>query len=600
MFFFVFISLLILQNSESQQLVGPKEVTGLVDGSVTIKCFYSTLTKANKYERKFFCREGGRRRSCDTIVSTNNYVAEDFKGRATIIDNNNEGSITVEISGLQLSNIGTYRCGIGSVTNGLTAVISLAVTQDSTIPAGAQLVYGQLRSTVTFLCDIGDQYASLRKYLCRIGKSGCTNIVDSTGNMAAEYQGRIMLSSGREAGSFTVKLIQLRKEDSGLYSCGFGNYGGGGDSTVFDLRINEETDILQGSRVLTTSLGGSISAQCNYNPKKNYTIKFWCKWGDTSCDPIIKTDGFVQDTFEGRIVIHDDPANGTMQVLMNQLTKEDAGWYWCVLTDGGNDQTSTVQVEIVEGNSDRLAGNKTFFVPAGKQARIPCSYPCKYTSYQKYWCKWSNFGCDPLTSEDEEQSGLSVTCDTQELVLNIIAVTKKDEGWYWCGVRKLGRFGESLPVRLIVGEAEEKEINTAVRDENIIPNGQSRDAKRGIVSSSSEDLEKTNSSSVLAVSLSICVAVLVALAIFIIVRLRKRKHTELVSVGSYRTDISMTDFDKCSNIGKDNLVADDAQETDISAVQDGPKTNKRASSKEELSYSSFLIYHDEKPNDDTE
>ncbi|KAM8977207.1 polymeric immunoglobulin receptor-like [Pelodytes ibericus] len=574
--------------NESSELVGPEQVTGLVDGSVIIKCFYSTLTKANKHARKFFCRVDGRRK-CTTIISTNNFVQDKFRDRVSLVDNKEDGFISVELSSLQLDDKGQYKCGIGLSNNGITAVVTLDVTKDSDIPEEVELIYGQLRSTVNYQCDFDEKFSRMKMYLCKLGKEGCTTVIDSTGNVAVDYQGRVILNTGNTVGSINVKLIQLRIEDAGLYACGFGNYGENGDFKRLDLRINEETDIPQGSRLLTTGINGSIAAKCNYDPTKHFTKKFWCKWKETSCKPLIQSDGFVQEEFEGRIVIHDNLTSGSMQVVMNQLTIIDEGWYWCVMTDGKHDYTSTVQVKITEGKSEGLTGNKKFYVPAGKPISIPCSYPCKYNSYEKYWCKWSNYGCDVVISQEENQNGLSVNCENRDLVLSIDAMDKTNEGWYWCGVKKSGRYAETLAVQLIVGE-EETRSNSGDPNDRMIR----VDSQENSISTSSE---RDTSNTILAVSLSVCAAVLLVLVILFTIKFMKRRNTELVSVGSYRTNISMTDLDNCSYIGKDNPAANDSLETSIGRNHEGPKTDKKAS-QEHLDYSSFLIHQDGSPNND--
>ncbi|OCT94621.1 polymeric immunoglobulin receptor isoform X1 [Xenopus laevis] len=586
MYLFVLISVLILQFSESKELVGPKQVTGFVSGSITIKCFYSTLTKANKYDRKFLCRETGRRNLCDTIISTNSYVMEKFENRISLVDNSEEGVMVIKLSGLQLSDQGTYRCGIGKSASGLTAVVNVFVTEDSTIRNEAELMYGQLRSSVTFLCKVDKQYSSSPKYFCKINKGECRTIINSTGYISNEYHGRIVLSNGEDPGSFTVKLIQLRKEDAGLYLCGVGNNAEGGDSNAFELHINEDTDIPQGSRVLTGNIGGSISALCPFNPKKNYTVKVWCKWDKQGCHPIIRSNGFVQENYEGRILIHDNPENGTMQVLMNQLSMEDKGWYWCMMTDGTTDQISFVQVNIEGGNHDQLAGQKEVVASTGKQVIIPCTYPCRYTSYQKYWCKWGNYGCNPMISQDNDEDGLSINCENREVVLTINTVKKTDEGWYWCGVTKFGRYGETLAVHLKVeSEIEKGTPHDLSRNRNIDPG----------MDDNNPSSEEGKSSNVLAISLSVCAVVLLISAVFIVIRLKNKRNSELVSVGSYRSNISMTDLNNTSHIGKDNVGINEAHETDMGSSNYGSNTNKKGSG-DDLDYSSFLIYHEASVN----
>lgn len=586
------IAFALIQNVESDTIACPKHVTGKVEGSVSITCQYSTITKANKYSRKYFCLEGGWSGKCKAVItSTNHYVHQNYIDRVSIDDNPTEGLIVITLSDLTTADQGTYICGLGTDVNRIKAAFTVAVTEDSIIPNEAKLVYGQLRGAVNFHCEFEDQHAAQRKYLCKIGKHGCKNIIDNSSPVDDAYHGRILLKvNERRPASFTVQIIQLRTEDAGMFSCGVGNYGAEGETIEFDLRINEETDIPQGSRSLSTRLGGSVSAQCNYNPKMNYTLKFWCKWEDSVCNPLVKTDGFVNGFFEGKVVIHDDPTNGTMQVLMNQITKDDEGWYWCVLTDGIHDQTSTVQIRISEGNPEGLTGGKTMYVKTGETAKIPCSYPCRFKSHQKYWCKWNNNNCKDVTSyvDDDDENGLSVSCETQELVLTIESISQKDNGWYWCGVKKSGRYGETIAVQVIVEEATRGVPNPDIRARANDPSG-----NKVIVTPAS--IGDTNHNTLVAAILSVCAAVLVVSAVFFIIRMKRKKNSDLVSVGSYRTNISMTDLDNA--IGKDNPAVIDTQETDISHSKDGAKIKKKGS-QEDLDYSSFLIHHNGSPNEE--
>ncbi|XP_056413963.1 polymeric immunoglobulin receptor-like [Hyla sarda] len=579
--FLLVIACALFQNVVSDTIVCPKHVTGKVEGSVSITCAYSTVTKANKHTRKYFCKEGGWSSKCKTtITSTNGYVHPDYVDRVLIQEDTTEGIIVINLSDLRKSDEGTYICGLGTDMNRMKAVFTIAVTEDSVIPTEAKLVYGQLMGSVNFHCEFGDEHAAQRKYLCKIEKKGCKNIIDSSGAVDPAYLGRILLQKDKRPASFTVKIIQLRTEDSGMFSCGVGDYGVVGDFTELDLRINEETDIPQGSRLLSTRLGGSVSAQCKYNPKKNYTLKFWCRWEDSVCNPLIKTDGYVNGTYEGKLVIHDDPTNGTMQVLMNQISKEDEGWYWCVLTDGKHDQTSTIQIKISEGNLEGLTGGKSVSVKKGETVKIPCSYPCRLKPYEKYWCKVDNNNCKDLTSyTDDNDNGLSVSCETQQLILTIQSASLKDNGWYWCGVKKSGRYGETLAVKVTVEEAT---------------GGRAIFLNKNWMFTTPSIAENKPDILVPAI-LSVCAAVLIVSAVFFIVRLKRRKNSDLVSIGSYRTNISMTDLD--NGIGKDNPAVIDTQETDISHSKDGPKIKKKGS-QEDLDYSSFLIHHNGSPNEE--
>ena len=63
-------------------------------------------------------------------------------------------------------------------------------------------------------------------------------------------------------------------------------------------------------------------------------------WGIVDGDPILTSLDATAWT----------QGNGTYTVILNQLTDQDAGFYWCV-TDGDTSWTSTVQLKVVEGKS---------------------------------------------------------------------------------------------------------------------------------------------------------------------------------------------------------------------------------------------------------
>lgn len=95
-------------------------------------------------------------------------------------------------------------------------------------------------------------------------------------------------------------------------------------------------------------VNGSVSVECYYDPKGNVTLKYLCKWRKNGCTELINNLGDVLDSYEGRIVMHDNPENGTFTVILNQLLENDAGSYWC-MTDGEQEKKSTTELKIIEG-----------------------------------------------------------------------------------------------------------------------------------------------------------------------------------------------------------------------------------------------------------
>ncbi|KAG6935518.1 polymeric immunoglobulin receptor [Chelydra serpentina] len=607
MTFLVFIFLLSFLQVESARIsssspiFGPRQVTGLLGGSVTVKCFYPR-SSVNRHDRKYWCKESTRH--CATVISSNSYIAQDFAGRATITDFPEQGIFTIEISKLVESDISFYKCGIGLNDKGLSFRVKLDVSMGPKVPEEAELYYIELGGSVAIDCVFDTKYGSERKYMCRMGKTGCSNVIDTHGNINETYKGRVLLSPQELPGSFKLYMTQLRKEDSGVYLCGAGTYGEKGESKELDVHVYQETSVPQGRHIINGVIGGSVSVECHYDPRGNYTLKYWCKWRKNGCNQLITNLASMIDAYEGRIVLHDNPENGTFTVIMNQLTAADAGYYWC-MTDGDMERKSTKELKIIDGQPG-LTGPKEIDAVIGTQVTIPCSYPCKYYSYQKYWCKWHNTGCQTLISSEQNQTGLVVNCDKEKrtLYLTFDQVIQTDQGWYWCGVSHSGHLGETMAVHLTVNggaglpNAKSEDDGISNTDSE---NPQNRDAAGDIPSSSSQDHD--SSKVILSVLLPIAAVCLLLATVFVVVKFRLLKRTDLVSVGSYRTNISMSEFENSRDYGaKDNVGINDAQETQIGGVdefittpgnaegaEEPPKVKRGSKEEADLAYTTFLL-----------
>lgn len=96
---------------------------------------------------------------------------------------------------------------------------------------------------------------------------------------------------------------------------------------------------------------------CPYNPKESSSLKYWCRWegdGNGRCPVLVGTQAVVQEEYEGRLALFDEPGSGTYTVILNQLTTQDAGFYWC-LTNGDSRWRTTVELQVTEGESRRYA-----------------------------------------------------------------------------------------------------------------------------------------------------------------------------------------------------------------------------------------------------
>ncbi|NXL56190.1 PIGR protein, partial [Chordeiles acutipennis] len=326
----------------SSTLYGSRFLTGEVGGSVTHQCFYS-ITPANKHDRKYWCKIA-RSGVCYTIISTTGYTLKDYTGRVSLEDIPQNGTFVVTVTELKSSDAGIYRCGIGNTNRDLYVSLNLTVVAAL---GPTELIQGELRGSVTVLCPPGDIRGSEKRFWCKLGRTGCTLIADTNGYVGRSYQGRIFITPQESSGAFKILINDLKKEDSGLYMCGMGRLSGQDSPQVVALQVTTASTLPKRPKFLSGTVGGSLSIKCHYDPKGNYEKKYLCRWKEASCSLLVDVDGFVHESYKGRIeIVSSDQENGTYTVVMSQLREEDAGWYWCGAKHGQTEHTSSVKLLI--------------------------------------------------------------------------------------------------------------------------------------------------------------------------------------------------------------------------------------------------------------
>ncbi|KAL2770909.1 polymeric immunoglobulin receptor precursor [Daubentonia madagascariensis] len=606
--------------------------------TVTISCPFKN---ENAQKTKSLCKKTGQ--SCVLVIDSNDYVNPHYSGRARLtIEGTGQSVFSVVIKQLKLSDAGLYVCQAGDGASGDKKNADLQVLKPE-----PELVYGDLRGSVSFDCAPGPEVADVAKFLCRVSKEEtCDVVINTLGKRDPAFEGRILLTAKDKNGLFSVLITGLRKEDAGQYLCGAHSDGllqEGWPVQAWQLFVNEETAIPHNPSVVKGVAGGSVAVLCPYNPKESSTLKYWCRWDGAQkgrCPLLVESQGLVQEQYEGRLALYDEPGNGTYTVILTQLTAQDAGFYWC-LTNGDNRWRSAVELKVIEGKPNlKVPENVTAVL--GETLKLPCHFPCKFYSYEKYWCKWSNKGCQALPSQDEGPSQAFVNCDQNSRLISLTlnSVTKADEGWYWCGVKQGHHYGETAAVYVAVEEkvqgspsvspvspanangAPDEEVveprvreieNKAVQDPRLFaeesavedPGDQASGSRASADTGSSEG--QGGSSKVLFSTLVPLGLVLALGAVAVgVARARHRKNVDRVSIGSYRTNISMSDFENSREFGaNDNMGASPVtQETSLEGKDEfntttesttetkEPKKAKRVrSSKEEaeMAYTAFLL-----------
>nr|NP_001271468.1 polymeric immunoglobulin receptor precursor [Equus caballus]ACX69975.1 polymeric immunoglobulin receptor [Equus caballus] len=603
-------------------------------GKVSISC---PFTSANLPNVKSVCKQIADKH-CIRVIDSAGYKGPNYEGRAKlIIQGTTQTEFFFVIDQLQVEDDGKYVCQAGDDSSGDKSNVDLHVLKPE-----PELVYADLGSSVRFDCALGPEVVNVAKFLCQENKEKTCNLVANTlGQWNQAFKGRIL--SQNNNGVFSVDVTNLRKEDAGLYLCGANSDGQPRKSQsrpiqAWQLFVNEETTFPSRPSVVKGVVGGSVAVLCPYNPKEVNSVKSWCRWEDiqnSGCPPLVQSTGLVKNQYEqynGRLVLYDEPGNGTYTVILNQLTAQDAGFYWC-LTNGDIHWRSMVELKIVEGQPN-LKVPKTVNVELGETVQLTCHSPCKFYSYKKFWCKWTDQGCSALPSQDEGSGQAVVNCDQNSQLINLTLkqVTKGDEGWYWCGVKEGLQYRETVAVYVAVKEkgtgsgalssvraaAAEDEIETSVRkvesevvqDPRLSVDTQEKDpedaAGGSIASADPGSSAGQGGSSKVVVSTLVPLALVLALGVLVVgvLRARHRKNVDRISIRSYRTDISMSDFENSRDFGaNDNMGASPvSQETTLGGKDEfiattentveteEPKKAKRSSKEEaDMAYTAFLL-----------
>ncbi|XP_077784253.1 polymeric immunoglobulin receptor [Podarcis muralis] len=224
----------------SGTLYAPRLLISRAGRSVTIKCYYET-TSANRHGRKYWCKESTNRHSCQTIISTNDFIHKDYEGRVSMHDSPQSGILQVTMAQLVKTDSSNYRCGIGNKNAyGFYAGVNLTIWEGPNMPKSPEILWGKVRGSVMIQCPVETAKSSMRRSFCKMRRSGCSLIADTSMNKGKQQEGRIIFTAGNSSETFKVFINKLRKEDSGMYKCGTGMSDDNASSSIIQLEVTEE------------------------------------------------------------------------------------------------------------------------------------------------------------------------------------------------------------------------------------------------------------------------------------------------------------------------------------------------------------------------
>ncbi|KFW02038.1 CMRF35-like molecule 3, partial [Eurypyga helias] len=103
-------------------------------------------------------------------------------------------------------------------------------------------------------------------------------------------------------------------------------------------------------REVSGQIGETLSLRCWYPRGYESYNKYWCRGASRdSCRKVVETAGREVPRQHGRVSIQDSYIFCVVLLTVENLSKEDAGSYWCGVEKTGRDMMEPVTVKVIPG-----------------------------------------------------------------------------------------------------------------------------------------------------------------------------------------------------------------------------------------------------------
>ncbi|XP_075946900.1 polymeric immunoglobulin receptor-like isoform X2 [Anarhichas minor] len=180
--------------------------------------------------------------------------------------------------------------------------------------------------------------------------------------------------------------------------------------------------------------GGHVKVSCPYSEGYEPYEKYLCKNDCGDDDVLIKTT----EPNKTKYSIHDDDQKRVFTATISDLSRTDAGKYWCGVTRTGKDIYTEVDLEV--GQDSCCERSTKFRSHEESSVSISCPYESQSQNNLKYICR----GNQPstclekaiITSDNHQTGQFRLTDDkvSREFTVTITGLTQNNSGSYLCGV----------------------------------------------------------------------------------------------------------------------------------------------------------------------
>ncbi|XP_034400132.1 polymeric immunoglobulin receptor-like isoform X2 [Cyclopterus lumpus] len=179
--------------------------------------------------------------------------------------------------------------------------------------------------------------------------------------------------------------------------------------------------------------GGEVQVSCPYSEGYESYEKYLCKKNCGNDDVLIKTT----EPNKNKYSIHDDNQKRVFTATISDLSRTDAGRYWCGVTRNGKDIYTDVSLEV--GHDTCCAQSTKVQSYEESSVSISCQYESEDQNL-KYVCRGNQTSTclekAILTSDNKQTGQFRLTDDkvSKRFTVTITGLTQNHAGSYLCGV----------------------------------------------------------------------------------------------------------------------------------------------------------------------
>ncbi|XP_049900607.1 polymeric immunoglobulin receptor-like [Epinephelus moara] len=181
--------------------------------------------------------------------------------------------------------------------------------------------------------------------------------------------------------------------------------------------------------------GGEVNVSCQYGEGYESYEKYLCKNDCGDSDVLITTT----EAKKNRYSIYDDKHRRVFIATISDLSRTDAGKYWCGVTRTGQDLYTEVKLEVGRDSCcDHSTKTQSY---EESSVSISCLHESKYQNNLKYVCRGNQTSTclesAVITSDNKQNGQFRLTDDmmSEKFTVTITKLTQKNSGSYLCGVR---------------------------------------------------------------------------------------------------------------------------------------------------------------------